>query len=94
MAAEITRTSLQSLVQVHFDAFCYVPSATHDCDLHTWDAFPDMLSDTRGQNVYPAIAYCGTSVICNTLDFYLLLPYWLYIDEHFDMPWTSKTSVS
>ena len=69
-AAEITRMSLQSLMQVLFDAFYFVLLAVHDCDLHTQDVFFGIPSDTRGQDEYPATAYCEPAVRNDTLNFY------------------------
>jgi hypothetical protein len=45
-AAEVTRTSLQSLVRALFGAFCYDLSATHGCDLDIPDASSDIPADT------------------------------------------------
>jgi hypothetical protein len=46
LAVEVTRPSLQSLVRVLFDVFCYDLSATHDCDLDIPDASSDIPADT------------------------------------------------
>jgi hypothetical protein len=72
-------------------AFYFVLFEAHDCVLHTQDVFFDIPSDTREQDNYPSNAYYGIFVNNGTLNFFWLLPYWLYIDEHFDMPRMNKT---
>jgi len=67
--AEITRTSLQSLMKVLVYAFYFVLFDLHDYKLHTQDAFSGIPSDTRGQDNYHANAYCVPVVSSDTLNF-------------------------
>jgi hypothetical protein len=90
-AAEITRTSLQSFSKVLVYDYYFVLFEVHDCVLHTQDDFSGIPSDTRGQDNYPANAYCAIFVNNDTLNFYWLLPYWLYIAGYFDRYWKNKT---
>ena len=91
---EITRTSLQSLVPKHFDAFYCVLFATHDCALHNLDDPLGILSDTCGPEKYSANVYYGIDVANDSLSFSLLFSYWLYFVEHFDMPWRNSIADS
>jgi len=90
-AAEITRTSLQSFSEVLVYGYYFVLFEVRDCVLHIQDDFSDTPSDTRGQDNYPSNAYYGIFVNNDILNFFLFLPYRLYIYEHFDMPWMNKT---
>lgn len=63
MAVEVTRPSLQSFVQVLFDAFYYVPVATPYCALRTQDEHPCSTSDTHVPDRYPANTYFAFAVI-------------------------------
>jgi hypothetical protein len=51
-------------------AFYFALFAVHYCVLHTQDAFSGIPSDTRGQDEYPAKAYCEPAVKNDTLNFY------------------------
>jgi hypothetical protein len=72
-------------MQVLFDAFYFVLSAVHDCDLHTQDAFPGTPSDTHAPDECPATAYCVLVAMNDTLSFSLLLSYWSNFVGNFDM---------
>lgn len=91
-AAEIARTSLQSFVQVLFDAFYYVPAATHDYVFHTQDCSYDIPVGIHGPDEYLDSAYCELDVVNDSFCFSLIVPYWLYCDVHFDKLLLSNTS--
>jgi hypothetical protein len=68
-AGEITRTSLQSLMNFLAYAFYFVLFDLHDCNLHTQDASFGIPSDTRAQDNYHANAYYEPVASSDTLNF-------------------------
>jgi hypothetical protein len=68
-AAEITRTSLQSL-EVSAFACYFVLFEVHDCVLHIPGAFYGIPFDNRVQDNYPANAYYEHSAKIDSQNFY------------------------
>ena len=94
MAVEITRTSLQSFVQVLFDAFYYVHAATHNYVFHTQDCAYDIPFGIHGPDEYLDSAYCELDAMNDSFSFLLIVAYCLYCAVHFDKLLLSNTSVS
>ena len=69
-AAEITRTSLQSLLKLLVYAFYFVLFEVHDYVLHIPGAFFGIPSDIRVQDNYHANVYYELSVWNVSLNFY------------------------
>ena len=91
-AAEITRTSLQSLAPHVFGAFYSVLFATGDCVIHNPGDHPGIFFDIRVRDMHPANVYCGLALISEMLSFSLSLPYWLHFFGHSDRNGMNNTS--
>ena len=72
-AAEITRTSLQSLVIVPFHAYCCDPFEVPGSAQHNQGESPGIVSGTRGPDKLPANVYCETDVMIDSFCFSSLL---------------------